>query len=65
MSTKSLLFKGTYLFLTILVKCKILKLRSEEHDMKRLMIKLGFHGVRHRAAEARLIEWCHNQGIGA
>lgn len=33
--------------------------------MKRLMIKLGFHGKRHEIAIKKLIDWMHNNGLGA
>lgn len=65
MYTKSFKFKLIYLFLTILIKCRILNIRSEGDDMKRLLIKMGIHGVRHQIAEKRLLDWCHIMGIGA
>lgn len=33
--------------------------------MKKLLIRLGFHGVRHQIREVLLIEWMHNNGVGA
>lgn len=33
--------------------------------MKRLLIKLGFHGKSHRAKEAEMVLWMHNNGLGA
>lgn len=33
--------------------------------MKRLMIRLGIHGKAHKKAEAKLIAFMHNNGIGA
>lgn len=33
--------------------------------MKRLMIKLGFQGKRHRVAAEKLIKWMHGNGLGA
>jgi hypothetical protein len=33
--------------------------------MLRLMIRLGIHGKRHRIAEQKLLQWMHEQGLGA
>lgn len=33
--------------------------------MKRLMIKLGFHGKRHRVAEEKMVRWMSQNGLGA
>lgn len=33
--------------------------------MKRLLVRLGVHGIRHKLAIERLCAWMHNNGIGA
>lgn len=33
--------------------------------MKRIMIKMGIHGIRHKIRESKLITWMKNNGIGA
>ncbi len=32
--------------------------------MKRLLIKLGYHGKSHNAKAAKLMAWMHNNGLG-
>ncbi len=31
----------------------------------KFLLKMGFHGIRHKAAEARLEKWMHDNGLGA
>jgi hypothetical protein len=33
--------------------------------MKRLLINMGFHGIRHKIAAEKLIQWMHENGLGA
>lgn len=33
--------------------------------MKRLMIRLGFHGKAHLKASLIRVDWMHNNGLGA
>lgn len=33
--------------------------------MLRLMVRLGMHGRAHNRAMAKLVEWSHNNGLGA
>lgn len=33
--------------------------------MKRLMVRLGFHGKAHKRATDKLCQWMHNNGLGA
>ncbi len=33
--------------------------------MRRLLVKLGFHGKRHQIATAKLVQWMHDNGLGA
>lgn len=33
--------------------------------MKRFMVKIGCHGIRHKIRESKLIVWMRNNGIGA
>lgn len=33
--------------------------------MKRILVKIGFHGIRHKIRSSKLIKWMRNNGIGA
>lgn len=33
--------------------------------MKRLLVRLGFHGVAHQKAQERIMAWMHQNGLGA